>query len=234
MIFKENSLSKTAILLFAFSDDLQRSVKPLSKFKIKNELLWKNISNQKLNLLKKTKLPFFIANENQQIGNSFGQKLNHSVQNVFNQGFDKVIIIGNDCLSLTKKDLLTANDLLQENNGVLGKDFRKGAYLIGVTKENFDLNSFQNLQWQSKNIFTDLLSFLGGTNIGYLGPKNDFNNAFDFLESVKKLPFYDSFKKLYFKLLEYLPLQICYLKVTILTLKIYFHFNKGPPLLNYL
>ena len=231
---QNNQVAKTAILLFAFSNKAQSAIKPLSGFKKNNQLLWQEIIDHKTKTIQKTKLPFFLSDEKNQINGTFGQKLNHAIDHVFNQGFEKIIVVGNDCLSLTKNDLTKAEKLLQKNDFVLGKDNNGGAYLIGVSKNKFDGQDFENLAWQTNNLFQEINSLFNIHQLDYLGVKNDFNNQFDFNKAIKNLSFSSFLKKILFALINKKNQLLVSENKLIELLNVSFHFNKGPPLLDFI
>lgn len=222
---------KIAILLFAYSKAVQSDAKHLSEFTENNNLLWDKVYDYKIKTIQKTNLPFFLSNENNQVGANFGQKLKNAINQVYEQGFDKVIIIGNDCLSLTKNDLLNANSLLKKNDFILGEDFNGGAYLLGVSKNKFNSQDFENLSWQTKKLYTEIHLLFCQNKLGLLSSKADFNNQFQFQKALNKLPYSSFFKKI-LSALCYNKNQIFEwfnVEVAVASLKI--NFNKGPPLL---
>ncbi|MBC7642412.1 MAG: DUF2064 domain-containing protein [Flavobacterium sp.] len=224
--------TKTAILLFAYSKEVQLANKQLSEFKENNKILWDNIYAHKIKTIQKTNLPFFLSNENNQVGVSFGQKLNHSIQEVFNQGFDKVIVVGNDCLSLTEKDLLNASSLLQKNDFILGKDFNGGAYLLGVSKDKYNSQDFENLSWQTKKLYIEIHSLFCKNKLRLLSSKADFNNQFQFQKALDKLSFSSFLKKILSALFHNKNQIFEWFNVEVEVVSLSINFNKGPPLLN--
>lgn len=105
---------------------------------------------------KKSKLPFFHFHEGKQVGNTFGERIANAYQELFNQGFDAVIAIGNDTPGQECIDWDHAVSQLNAGNCVLGPSQRGGAYLIGVTKEVFQQGSFAQLSWQTNQLFATL------------------------------------------------------------------------------
>jgi hypothetical protein len=222
--------SKTAILLFAQSEEKESSLKPIASFSKQNVLLWKKMNGKALKTIQNTKLPYFVSSEANQVGSTFGEKITHAIEVVFANGYEKVIVVGNDCIELKSQHLLSAELELQVNDLIMGPDYSGGAYLIGVTKSKFIANSFENIRWQTKSVFTDLQSLYKTQAIAYLPCLNDCNDAFDFKRATHKLSFTDTFRKI---LLSFLP-----------TSKVQYHFetlfvscccsasnfNKGPPL----
>lgn len=116
----KNCPTSTAILLFAQSKSTESHSKPIAYCKSKSILLWKSMNERDLKTIQSTNLTHFISDENSQIGDTFDEKITHAIQDIFNKGFEKVIVIGNDCLELKSNHLLKAAHSLRTNDFVLG------------------------------------------------------------------------------------------------------------------
>ncbi len=113
-----------------------------------------------------SKLPVFIAEGRNQQGNSFGHRLANEVETIFDSGFEKVIIIGNDCPELTTLQLHQANQLCQSDQVVLGPTSDGGAYLIAFHKKHFEKSTFINLDWETANFHASFQAYLQAQNVG--------------------------------------------------------------------
>jgi len=229
MILSKDYSTSTAILLFAQSEKVESVSKPIVCQKKQNSLLWKKMNEKVLQTIQKTYLPYFISDENTQIGNTFGEKITHSIQTIFNKGFEKVIVIGNDCLELQAKHLLDTSHKLQKNDAVLGADFNGGAYLIGVSKSSFNANEFATIAWQTRFVFDELKQLFGEIKTAFTPSLNDCNSAFDIKKAVHKLSFSDSFKNVILSLLQNKTVVPDY-ETSFLSYEFDFlDFNKGSP-----
>lgn len=141
-------------------------------------------------------LPFFVHTEQHQRGNSFGEKLSSSVTDIFNQGYQKIIIIGNDCLQLSTRDIIFAASQLNDYDQVLAPTKNGGVYLLGLNKESFHKQQFEAIHWQSVTVFNDLLLAAGkGNHAVYTLPAlNDINNYYQFVQAIKNLATFDSLR----------------------------------------
>lgn len=137
--------------------------------------------------IKETGLPFFIWNEQLQKGSTFGERLANAVDAVFQKGFQKVVVMGNDCLSLTSYHIQSAARSLACNDAVLAPTKKGGVYLIGLTKNKFDKKSFIDIRWQCSSTCHDLQAWLSGNQIHTLPLKDDVNNYGDLLQQLQKL-----------------------------------------------
>ncbi len=198
----KNYSTTIAILLFAQSENIESISKPIICKKKQDKLLWKKMNDRVFKTIKKTNLPFFISDETSQTGNTFGEKITHSINALFVKGFEKVIVVGNDCIELKLHHLLEASNKTQTNDFVLGADFNGGAYLIGVSKSVFDANKFETISWQTPSVFNELQLLFGKQNIALLPRLNDCNTIYDLKKAVNKLPFSDYFRNLFHSLFQ--------------------------------
>ena len=106
----------TAILVFARSSNEELRYKP---FAIKTTL-FDALTERTLQTVKKSRIPFYHLTENQQIGNSFGERFTNAVEAIFAKGYDKIITVGNDSPNLSKVHLEKALLKLERNESVIG------------------------------------------------------------------------------------------------------------------
>ena len=222
--------SLTAILLFAQSDKLESAIKPIATTKRRNDLLWNKMNQKVLRAIHKTKLPYFISDETTQIGTTFGEKLSTAVQAIFNQGFEKVIIVGNDTPGLSTQLIHNARFSLDQNDLVLGPDYKGGAYLIGLSKDDFNKNLFANLSWRTSKVLQQLKAF-SKDQVVILKPLSDFNTLSDFSTVNIGLSYLSKIKGILLSLLFY-QLFLNRFIDTVYTYNVLgFNFNKGSPVL---
>ena len=152
---------ETAILLFALdpSDEIKRKSLTRKKNKGLNRRIFSRLNSKALGVAKSTQLPVFLSQEIPHSGDTFGTKISTCAAYLFGLGYEKLILIGNDCPSLSKTQILEANAQLENYAHVVGPDQRGGTYLIGLHARDFDPKSFQNLQWESNSFFTSYIQF---------------------------------------------------------------------------
>lgn len=202
MKFIKDNPKTTAILLFAKSEKAQSISKPITCYKKQNQLLWKKMNEKALKTIRKTNIPYFISDESTQVGNTFGEKITDAINKVFAQGYQKVIIIGNDCVELQSNHLLLANANLVTHDLVLGADFNGGAYLIGITKHSFSSTEFTGISWQTTSVLKELKMLFSSKSTFLISSLNDCNTSFDFEKAIHKLSFLDRFKNVIISLLQ--------------------------------
>ncbi|MBP2284736.1 glycosyltransferase A (GT-A) superfamily protein (DUF2064 family) [Flavobacterium sp. CG_23.5] len=219
----------TAVLLFAQSEKIESGLKPIASCSKQNVLLWKKMNGNVTKLIQKSKLPYFVSDENSQVGTTFGEKITHAIQAVFVKGFAKVIVIGNDCIELKVQHLLQAEKDLKTNDLVIGSDYSGGAYLIGISKSEFNADLFETLPWQTKGVLTALQTLYKTQSIAYLACLNDCNDAFDFKKATHKLSFSDAFRKILLSFLSINKIQN-YFEIGFFSYDYHpLNFNKGSP-----
>jgi len=222
--------SSTAILLFAQSNKAESALKPIAYQKKQNDLLWAKMSQKVLQTIHKTNLPYFISDEKTQVGDSFGDKLSHAITTVFEKGFEKVIVVGNDSPGLTKDHLLKATIALQHKDWVFGPDCKGGTYLIGVSKSVFNAGEFANISWQTTHVAAQLKALsLEGSIV--LSPLADLNTLNDFKNVLSGFSFHSTFKNSLLSIVSYQHPINRVLKKRYSFEIVGFNFNKGSPVL---
>jgi glycosyltransferase A (GT-A) superfamily protein (DUF2064 family) len=139
-----------------------------------------------LALLAATGLPYFLISSAEQKGHTFGERLYQALAQTFARGFEKVIIIGNDCPQLTVRDLHQAASLLSLHDTVLGPSQNGGVYLLGLHKQAFEkVGSFEQISWQTPAVHQELTAFFGQqqTTVASLATYADINTPQDFRQA---------------------------------------------------
>jgi len=222
--------SSTAILLFAQSNKMESALKPIAYQKKQNDLFWQKMNNKVLQTICKTSLPYFISNEKTQVGVSFGDKLSHAIQAVFEKGFEKVIVVGNDSPGLTQHHLQNACLGLQNKKWVLGPNLKGGSYLLGVSKSVFNASLFSKISWGTTQVVKELKQ-LSQEDAILLSSLADFNTLADFKNVLKSFSFYSTFKNSLISLLFHQRPLYQFLKKHYYYQFVGLNFNKGPPIL---
>jgi uncharacterized protein len=155
----------TAILVFTqeASKEATRKMLAPSKNKGVNQLVFDKLNHfvertAAAAVSKADNLKVFYSNQLIKSNNtSFGQQLSEAIQVVFEQGFEKVICIGNDCPALDENHILAAVKKLQTVDTVIGPDNRGGVYLLGLSNKSFNPEIFENLAWQSNKMLESFI-----------------------------------------------------------------------------
>lgn len=229
MILKEEHFSKVAILLFAQSEEKESISKPLVCKKEQTLLFWKKMNERVLKTIKKSGIPYFVSDERDQVGVTFGERLSNSITKIISLGFDKVIIVGNDCAELKCNHLIEAVTQLKKNKFVIGGNLKGGAYLIGITKAFFNTKDFVEVNWQTKTVFNELKVLFKESSIAYLPLLNDCNVAADLSKIILRLSFSDAIIRFITILLQVKSRLSTIENNTILNPITSLNLNKGSP-----
>lgn len=183
-----------------------------------------------LQTLSQTKLPYFHFDETKQIGNSFGERLVNAMQKVFANGFENVIVVGNDCPSLNVLKIEKAAFLLTKNQIVLGPDNHGGCYLIGIHKSAFNAEILLQLPWNNQSLLHSLVKTFSSSPI-FLEPLFDVNNATDIEQIIASNQFSFEIQKLLLSLKKTVKQSFFYFNLCKNKFSIFYSFNKGSPLI---
>jgi len=127
--------------------------------------------------------------KHQQIGENLGSRMQHAFIDSFNNGYEKVIIIGSDLPDLEERHILEAFQQLNTNDVVLGPAKDGGYYLLGMKK--LHPNIFQNKKWGTSSVREETLKDLEKVAVHLLEELNDV----DVLEDIENHPSFEQFLK---------------------------------------
>jgi uncharacterized protein len=150
------SSQNTAILFFSKTAKSESKEKKLTTSRLATEAVTAIFIQKTRQILRGLDVPYFMISDDDQRGNSFGERLQNAFCDVYDKGFQHVIAIGNDCLDLTENHILDAVEALKMGPSVFGATTDGGVYLLGFEKsffKNFDLN---NIAWQTDKVFFEL------------------------------------------------------------------------------
>ncbi|MBN2732440.1 MAG: TIGR04282 family arsenosugar biosynthesis glycosyltransferase [Balneolaceae bacterium] len=91
-----------------------------------------------------------FAKKKQQ-GETLGTRMQRAFKQVFNKGYQRVVIIGSDCGQLKGKHLEHAYEALETNDVVIGPAEDGGYYLLGMRK--FFPVLFKDKPWSTDDVF---------------------------------------------------------------------------------
>lgn len=121
-----------------------------------------------------------------------GHRMSQAFKETFDEGYEKVAIIGSDCAELTTKILEQAFSELDQADVVIGPAKDGGYYLLGMKDPDTDL--FKNKHWSTDTVFEDTISDLIQKNkIWYELP---ILSDVDTVEDLNRIQFLSEQKKL--------------------------------------
>ncbi len=192
MIYNQIDLNtqKTAILFFSRTAKTEARIKPLAQGKRASAAVAEFTIETVFSIAKQTDIPLFVITEKDQRGHSFGERFAHAFEDIYQKGFEKVIAIGNDCLTISSDDILAAAENLDQNNCVIGPSLDGGAYIIGLHKNSFKKQNFADISWQSDETLSGLQSYIAHENVNciLLSLKEDIDTISDWSVVLNTIP----------------------------------------------
>ncbi|NRA49734.1 MAG: DUF2064 domain-containing protein [Phaeodactylibacter sp.] len=178
----------TALLFFVRDEREEARLKPLGNDTGISTVVIRKLNEHIHREATLTGLPFFTIKGNEQVGQTFGERLSNAYQSVFDKGFERVIAIGNDCPELNASLMLQAAKQLEGQSVVLGPTEDGGAYLIGVQRAAFRKEQFSKLPWQTAKVYSSLLNWAGGE-VAVLNASFDIDGKEALRAKLARLPF---------------------------------------------
>jgi glycosyltransferase A (GT-A) superfamily protein (DUF2064 family) len=173
--------SRIAVLFFSRSAAAESRSKQFVKGNTaQNERISRLLIDTALENVRASGLPYFVFDESKQLGNTFGARLRHAFQSVYDEGYEAVISVGNDSPALSRIDWPEVIRNLEQGRPVIGPSFSGGAYLIGMPKALFNAQGFEVLPWRSDALLGALQQFLSTDQITsplLLASCHDINSA---------------------------------------------------------
>lgn len=124
-----------------------------------------------------------------QVGRDLGTRMANAFLEGFQNGFQKIIIIGSDMYDLTQIDLENAFKALEKNDFIIGPAEDGGYYLLGMKKYMPQL--FKQKEWGAKTVLRDTLADLNNEKVAQLALRNDV----DYYEDIKDINVFKPFLK---------------------------------------
>ncbi len=98
-----------------------------------------------------------------QVGRDLGERLQRAFTKSFNDGAERVVIIGSDSPDIPLTFLQRALDALAACDCVVGPAPDGGYYLIGFRKRGFFTDIFHNINWGTSSVFAETLNIIKNT-----------------------------------------------------------------------
>jgi hypothetical protein len=113
--------------------------------------------------------------------------MQHAFTEVFNMGYQRVVIIGSDMYDLATQDLEDAFLKLKDNDFVIGPAKDGGYYLLGM--KHLKPSLFKDKKWGTQSVLNETLQDLELEKIAILVKKNDI----DYYEDIKDIAVFKKF-----------------------------------------
>lgn len=173
--------TKTGIIYFTRTSNKEaRSKKWHPSFSTNLKIANYLIENTKSTLLK-TGLDVIVIDEGLQRGACFGEKITSAFEDVFAQGYDSLVLVGNDSVGLTADCVLQSFDRLLLNPSVFGATIDDGLYLVGFQKSFFlkKKERITRLPWRASGLVNAFSRLVESTDADILPLLSDLNSVQD-------------------------------------------------------
>ena len=93
----------------------------------------------------------------EQRGSDIGQRMFFAMQDVFAQGFERLVLMGSDIPDLQAGLINDAFEILRSVDIVLGPSTDGGYYLVGVNRNSLSRSMFSGIPWSTARVFSETL-----------------------------------------------------------------------------
>jgi len=128
-----------------------------------------------------------LYGKKKQAGADLGERMGNAFMDGFEEGYEKIIIIGSDLYELDQTDLENAFKALDEHDYVIGPATDGGYYLLGMKSPNMTL--FQNKEWGTDTVLQKTLTDLKQESYLLLEARNDVDRYEDIKNHTAFAPF---------------------------------------------
>lgn len=118
-----------------------------------------------------------------QEGEDLGERMKNAFQYGFDQGYDKIVLIGSDLPNITTEIINSGFDALNESTITFGPAADGGYYLIGMSEMNTSV--FENKPWSQSSLLDSTLQELSKqeVSVSLLETLNDIDTFDDLIQS---------------------------------------------------
>lgn len=174
-------LKKTAILFFSRSPEREIAAKQFSNqaSAYQNKQIARALIRRSKRVIRQSGIPFIFDVPQQ--GATFEERLYQACARGFEQGYQRIIVVGNDSPGLTASHLKETERLLDQHDIVLGPATDGGIYLLGIHQAAFTQLSEKHLPWQSDILAGAIQQWVldKGFQDVWLEALDDIDDAFD-------------------------------------------------------
>lgn len=128
-----------------------------------------------------------LFQKKEQFGKDLGVRMYNAFREGFEEGYQKIVIIGSDLITLEANDLKKAFTALDTNDVVIGPAEDGGYYLLGL--KSIPENIFKNKEWGTHTVLKDTLKNIKNLKYSLLEEKNDI----DTFEDIKDIPVFKKY-----------------------------------------
>ncbi|MBF04673.1 MAG: glycosyltransferase [Flavobacterium sp.] len=128
-----------------------------------------------------------LFQKREQFGKDLGVRMYNAFREGFEEGYQKIVIIGSDLITLEPNDLKNAFAALDANDVVIGPAEDGGYYLLGL--KSIPENIFKNKEWGTNTVLKETLKNIKNLKYSLLEEKNDI----DTFDDIKAIPVFKKY-----------------------------------------
>lgn len=125
-----------------------------------------------------------VFQKHQQHGNNLGERMRNAFQKGFNDGYNKIIIVGSDLYDLNTNVINKAFKQLEQYDTVIGPAQDGGYYLLGMKSLHASVFDIKN--WGTETVYKQTIAKLNTKSVYVLETLNDI----DYVEDLEPYPIF--------------------------------------------
>lgn len=90
-----------------------------------------------------------------QHGDDLGSRMSNAFRDIFDEGYERAVVVGSDCAELTGEIIERAFHELEDSDMVIGPATDGGYYLLGMNEYHPEL--FENKHWSTETVFDETI-----------------------------------------------------------------------------
>jgi rSAM/selenodomain-associated transferase 1 len=94
-----------------------------------------------------------------------GNKMHSAFEYVFSKGFERVVVLGSDCLEVTPEIINNSFFILEQSDSVIGPAKDGGYYLLGLNKMIPEI--FNHMPWSKSNLCEETIREIEANKLNY-------------------------------------------------------------------
>jgi len=128
-----------------------------------------------------------LFQKHQQHGNDLGERMQNAFKKGFDEGYEKIVIVGSDLYDLKPDHIKEAFKALDNNDNVIGPAEDGGYYLLGM--KTLHPSVFKIKNWGTETVYKQTISKLNNNSVYVLETLNDI----DYVEDLKPYEVFKSY-----------------------------------------
>lgn len=150
----------TAVVILGDCSDSRAKMQPMfgeENLEI-NRRFWSTLKKNVVKSAEQARIPFVFCKD--QECEPFADNLAVEISNLFDEGWDKLILVGVNTPNLSAETLAKSTELLKEKDWVIEPSETEGVNVLGLKAENFQLDEFRLLPWTRDGFFHEFVSYI--------------------------------------------------------------------------